>query len=114
MSGNSSGPRPSFEPGPPSEAGPSFEQRLRTARERQGLDTPAGAQAKAGASGWGGGVQAGVELVSAELVAGAMGWGLDHLLHTLPLFLVIFVLLGGAAGVLNAFRRFAPANKPGR
>jgi ATP synthase protein I len=102
MSGNSSGPEQSFE------------QRLRTARERQGLDTSAATQATGGTSGWGGGVQAGVELVSAELVAGAIGWGLDHLLHTLPLFLVIFVLLGGAAGVLNAFRRFAPAGKPGR
>jgi ATP synthase protein I len=87
---------------------------LRTARERQGLDTPAATQTKGGASGWGGGVQAGVELVSAELVAGAIGWGLDHLLHTLPLFLVIFVLLGGAAGVLNAFRRFPAAGKAGR
>ena len=71
MSGNSSGPQPSFE------------QRLRAARERQGLDKPAGGAAPGGASGWGSGLQAGVELVSAELVAGAIGWGLDHWLHTL-------------------------------
>ena len=101
MSGNSSGPAPSFE------------QRLRAARERQGLDKPAGGASPGGASGWGGGLQAGVELVSAELVAGAIGWGLDHWLHTLPLFLVIFILVGGAAGVLNAFRRFPPAGKVG-
>jgi ATP synthase protein I len=101
MSGNSSGPEPSFE------------QRLRAARERQGLDKPAGAAPSGGAPGWGSGLQAGVELVSAELVAGAIGWGLDHWLHTMPLFLVIFILLGGAAGVLNAFRRFPPAGKVG-
>jgi ATP synthase protein I len=37
-----------------------------------------------------------------------MGYGLDHLFHTLPLFLVIFILLGGAAGVMNVWRLMAP------
>jgi F0F1-type ATP synthase assembly protein I len=35
---------------------------------------------------------------------------LDRLFHTLPLFVVIFVLLGGAAGVLNVMRQFARAD----
>jgi ATP synthase protein I len=50
----------------------------------------------------------GVELVSALVVAVAIGWGLDHWLHTMPLFLIIFVLLGGVAGVMNVWRLMMP------
>jgi ATP synthase protein I len=38
------------------------------------------------------------------VVAVAIGYGLDRWLHTLPLFLILFVLLGGAAGLLNVWR----------
>jgi ATP synthase protein I len=94
-----------------------FENRLRAARSRQGLDAPPSAAPDAsGARGAAGGSQAlgtglrvGVELVSALAVALAIGWGLDRWLHTMPLFLVIFVLLGGAAGVLNVWRQVGPA-----
>ncbi|MDE2515258.1 MAG: AtpZ/AtpI family protein [Rhodospirillales bacterium] len=98
------------DPAPPS---PSFEARLRAARDRQGLD-PAGAtdaaanDATAGLSPWGIGARVGVEMVSALVVALAIGWGLDWWLGTRPIFLAIFVLLGGAAGVLNVWRLFAP------
>lgn len=97
--------------------GPSFEDRLRAARSRQGLDKPSldGADARtadadgaANASVLGVGMRAGVEVVSALAVAVAIGWGLDRWLHTLPLFLIIFVLLGGAAGVANVWRLVGP------
>ena len=39
------------------------------------------------------------ELVSGMLLGLAIGWGLDSLFGTRPLFLVLFVLLGFAAGV---------------
>jgi ATP synthase protein I len=55
------------------------------------------------------GLRVGVELVSALAVAVAIGWGLDRWLHTLPLFLVIFMVLGGAAGLLNVWRQVGPA-----
>jgi ATP synthase protein I len=54
------------------------------------------------------GLRVGVELVSALAVAVAIGWGLDHWLHTMPLFLIIFVLLGGVAGVMNVWRLMQP------
>jgi ATP synthase protein I len=93
--------------------GGSFDERLKTARTRQGLDRPerpndAASDAKA-ASSLGVGMRVGVELVSALIVATAIGWGLDRWLHTLPLFLVIFVLLGGVAGVMNVWRLVGPA-----
>jgi ATP synthase protein I len=72
------------------------------------MDAPPPAQNAGQASAMGIGLRAGVELVSSLVVATAIGWGLDRWLHTLPLFLVIFVMLGGAAGVLNVWRLMAP------
>lgn len=49
------------------------------------------------------------ELVAALLIGGAMGWGLDWLLgyfgiHTKPVFLILFFLLGAAAGIRGVMR----------
>ena len=84
----------------------SFEDRLRVARQKQGLDAPARSEAAgpSGTSSLGVGVRVGVELVSALVVAVGLGWLLDRWLHTLPLFLILSVLLGGAAGVANVWR----------
>jgi ATP synthase protein I len=93
--------------------GASFEARLRSARSRQGLDSP-GPQTESSAkvdSSLGVGMRAGVEVVSALVVAVAIGWGLDRWLHTLPLFLIIFVVLGGAAGVVNVWRLVGPGKR---
>lgn len=40
-----------------------------------------------------------VDLVTGVCVGAAMGWGLDSLLGSKPLFLIVFILLGFAAGV---------------
>jgi ATP synthase protein I len=53
-------------------------------------------------------MRVGVELFSALAVAVAIGWGLDTWLHTMPLFLIVFVLLGGAAGLANLWRMVSP------
>jgi ATP synthase protein I len=88
---------------------PSFEERLRAAQRRQGADTTTPVVSGGSSDGLGFGLRAGMELVAAEIVAGAIGYGLDRLLRTLPLFLVIFILLGGAAGVANVWRVMSPA-----
>jgi ATP synthase protein I len=52
------------------------------------------------------------EFVAGVLVGAAVGFGLDKLFGTLPLFLIIFVLVGFAAGILNMSRaanRTAPS-----
>jgi ATP synthase protein I len=92
---------------------PSFEERLKAARGRQGLDAPQPLSARnsgdiGGMSPWGIGLRVGVELVSALVVAVAIGYGLDYLLGTRPILTAVFVLLGGAAGILNVWRLFAP------
>lgn len=45
-----------------------------------------------------------IELVMGVMIGAAMGWGLDWLLGSLPLFLIVFVLLGFAAGVRTMMR----------
>lgn len=91
----------------------SFQARLAAARQRQGLEPKASVPAQddhraANASALRIGLRVGVELVSALIVGVAIGYGLDRLLGTKPVFIAVFVLLGGAAGVLNVWRIFAP------
>ncbi|MEM7505254.1 MAG: AtpZ/AtpI family protein [Pseudomonadota bacterium] len=39
------------------------------------------------------------ELVLSMMIGAAMGWGLDSLFGTVPLFLIVFWLLGFASGI---------------
>ena len=58
--------------------------------------------------------------LSSELVAGVgvgalLGWAFDRLLSTSPFGLIVFVLLGFTAGVVNVIRSAGVApNKTGR
>ena len=54
------------------------------------------------------GLRVGTELVCAVAVGLGIGLALDHWLGTRPIFLALFVLAGGAAGVLNVWRLMAP------
>jgi len=44
------------------------------------------------------------EFVAGILVGAALGYGLDYVFHTLPLFLIIFLLAGFGAGMVNMSR----------
>lgn len=46
----------------------------------------------------------GVELVVTTLVGTGLGWALDTWLGTIPWFMILFMFLGGAAGVSNVYR----------
>ncbi len=50
------------------------------------------------------GFRIGVELLSGVLVGAAIGYVLDRALATQPWLLILFMFLGGAAGVLNVYR----------
>jgi len=45
-----------------------------------------------------------VEIVAAMAVGVAIGMLLDNYFDTRPIFIIIFFLLGSAAGILNVFR----------
>ena len=49
------------------------------------------------------------ELVAALVVGGGLGWGIDWLcghfgFHTRPAFMIVFFVLGAAAGIRNVMR----------
>jgi ATP synthase protein I len=44
------------------------------------------------------------ELIAGVVVGALMGWGFDRLLSTSPWGLIVFVLIGFTAGVLNVIR----------
>ena len=46
----------------------------------------------------------GVELVSAVAIGLGIGWLLDQWLDTRPWLMLVFIFLGGAAGILNVYR----------
>jgi ATP synthase protein I len=50
------------------------------------------------------GFQLSSELIAGVVVGAAIGWGIDHLLSTSPWGLIVFVLLGFTAGVVNVVR----------
>ena len=97
------------EPGGPES---SFEERLKAARGRRGLDGPAKRKGfdpnGVEQSMMGVGLRVGIELVAALVVAVAIGYGLDWLFGTKPILTAVFVPVGGAAGVWNVWRVFAP------
>jgi ATP synthase protein I len=53
-------------------------------------------------------MRAGSEFVSATVVGAGIGWGLDRLSGTNPLFLILFFFIGVAAGVWNVIRLTSP------
>lgn len=53
-----------------------------------------------------------IELVMSIVIGGAMGWGLDTLFGTMPLFLIVFVLFGLAAGVRLMLRTAKEMDRP--
>lgn len=54
-----------------------------------------------------------IELVSGMILGLAIGYGLDWLFSTRPVFLVIFALLGFAAGVKTMLRTARSMNEGG-
>lgn len=115
--------RPRDVPPGTADQGTSFEDRLSAARRKQGLEAPrqdeAAAQAGVGlsasqGSALGMGMRVGIELVSALAVAVAIGWFLDGWLGTRPWLLMLFFVLGGAAGVANVWRLVSPPKPPAK
>ena len=86
----------------------SLDQRLSKIQGNRkiGTDQPGSEQdaAQARASAMAVGLRLSSELVAGVLVGAALGWGFDRLLSTSPWGLIVFLLLGFIAGVINVMR----------
>ena len=60
------------------------------------------------------GFQMSIELLAGILVGGSIGYFLDDLFDFKPYLLIIFLLMGGAAGFLNAYRTAKTFEKTGK
>jgi len=111
--GTNEGGNGSRDPSSPDEAALSarlgrLDQRLSEIRGRRNIGTDQSgneqdaAQAKASAMAIG--LRLSSELVAGVLVGAALGWGFDRLLSTSPWGLIVFLLLGFTAGVINVMR----------
>ncbi len=82
-----------------------LDQRLRQARGKEpDPKTGDGAKNLPPGNALGLALRVGVELVSALAIGLAIGWLLDAWLGTRPWLMLVFILLGGAAGILNVYR----------
>lgn len=91
-----------------------FEDRLRHARDRRGMDPKPGPDVGLPTGSLGVGLRAGVEVVSALVMGVAIGWFLDRWLDTWPWFFLLFFVIGSAAGILNVYRLFTPRGNAGK
>jgi len=86
----------------------SLEHRLSEIRgdRKVGIDQSGNEQdtAQARASAMAIGLRLSSELVAGVLGGAALGWGFDRLLSTSPWGLIVFLLLGFTAGVINVMR----------
>jgi ATP synthase protein I len=86
----------------------SLDQRLSKIRDghKTGTDQSGNEQdtAQAKASAMAVGLRLSSELVAGVLVGAALGWGFDRLFSTSPLGLIVLLLLGFVAGVVNVMR----------
>ena len=86
----------------------SLDQRLSEIRDSRKIGTgQSGSEqdaAQAKASAMAVGLRLSSELVAGVLAGAALGWGFDRLLSTSPWGLIVFLLLGFTAGVINVMR----------
>ena len=76
-----------------------LEEKLRKARGRIAVPKEAAAPSQLGIA-----MRLSTELVAAVVVGGGIGWALDRVFGTSPLFLLVMFLFGVATGFRNVIR----------
>ena len=84
-----------------------FEERLAEAKKARAPKPRGDEHYSAASQGW----RMVIELVSGLGIGFGIGYGLDWFLGTMPVFLVLFILLGFAAGVKTMLRTAAEVTK---
>jgi ATP synthase protein I len=79
-----------------------LEERIAAARVRHAAPPEPERQARGAALGQA--LRLATEMVAGVAVGGFIGWALDRFLGTAPFLMVVFLMLGAAAGILNVVR----------
>jgi ATP synthase protein I len=89
---------------------PSFDDfDARMARMNKGSREQDAPDDKGRNAGWGQGLQAGIEILAGVGIGALIGYALDSWLGTRPWLSIVLFVLGGAAGLLNAYRHLQRA-----
>ena len=78
-----------------------LEGKVRDARLRR---EPAPSEAQDRGSAMGEALKLSTEMIAGVAVGGFIGWALDRLFGTAPILMVVFLILGAAAGIMNVIR----------
>jgi len=81
-----------------------LDERLKKARQANTGQPAKGSKVQGKMTGFGPALRIGAELISALIVGVGIGWFLDAWLGTRPWFMIVFIFLGGAAGIWNVYR----------
>src|SRR5262249_40943976 len=65
---------------------------------------PPRVEGEARGAAYGNALKLATEMIAGVAVGGFIGWGLDRLFGSAPLLVVVFLILGAAAGILNVVR----------
>lgn len=91
-------------------------RRLKAAIDERDAEAAAQAErdnrASSSMSGYAAAFRLSTEFISAVVVGGLLGFGLDYAFGTMPLFLIVLLMLGFAAGVLNVLRSAGLISQP--
>jgi ATP synthase protein I len=79
-----------------------LDARLKTARGK--TDTESAPRGRGTQSGLGQGLRIGIEMVVSVAVGAGIGYFIDNWAETTPLFMIVFLFLGFAAGIMNVLR----------
>jgi len=86
------------------ERGDELGRRLKKARGAEFGPARKEPKLKTETSGLGQAFRIGADLLSALIVGVGLGWWLDKMLGTKPWMMIVFIFLGGAAGIFNVYR----------
>ena len=90
----------------------SLEHKLEQARAGTEKNAKADGAPSGGMQGMGLALRVASEFASGVLVGAGLGWLLDHFLGTTPWGMIVLLLLGFAAGVLNVLRAVGKVAQP--
>lgn len=85
----------------------------RMLQDHRAAELSAQQKARGTSSGYGQAVKLSSEFIAGILVGAGIGWVADQWLGTSPFGLIVFLLLGFAAGVLNVLRAVGQVAEPG-
>jgi len=92
-------------PEPSQDRAKEIDERLRELNKRHGRDIPAKSKSSVSSgAGYGNAFRLSSEFISAILVGAAIGYAIDWLAGTTPWAMIVFMLLGFVAGVMNVLR----------